>query len=411
MSTNSFTHNHYVPEWYQKRFLPGGGGKFHYLDLKPETVIREGHSFTRRDILRWGPRRCFAEDDLYTVELDGASNVDVEKYFFGAVDSKGRHAVEFFSDFSIRNGLHEAFSDLLRYMSVQKLRTPKGLGWLSAVARTRHRQSILVLLQQIQSLHGAHWTDAVWQIAEATESETKFIVTDHPVTIYNRRCFPGSSHCAGFNEPDIRYAASQTIFPLTAEKVLILTNLAWVRNPYQNELTISPNPELFHDTIFKATDIQRERMLSEEEVLQINYIMKMRAYRYVASSKREWLFPENRLKSTHWSKFGDGYLLMPDPRDIHMGGEIYVGYDDGRSEAWNEYGHRPWQRGFQDERRFARESEALRRFQAEFSALYGPEQRGWSEQYGRNGPRTYSGEYHDHLLKEAARFGIRPRTL
>jgi Protein of unknown function (DUF4238) len=381
------------------------------LDLYPETVIRDGHSYIRRDLLHWGPPNCFAEEDLYTIAIGQNLNVDVERYFFGEVDSKGRHAVEFFSNFEIKNGLHEAFHDLLRYMSVQKLRTPKGLGWLANTARTQHRQSILVLLQQIQTMHCAHWTDAIWQIAEATHSATKFIVTDHPVTVYNRRCFPGSTHCRGYNDPDIRYAASQTLFPLSSEKILILTNLAWVRDPYQNELAVSPNPNLFHDTVFKATDIQRERFLTEEEVLQINYILKMRAHRHIASIERDWLFPEKRLKSTHWSKFGDGYLLMPDPREVHMGGEIYVGYEDGRSEAWNEYGHRPWHRGFKDERRYARESQALRKFQAEFAALYGPTQRGWSEQFHNKGPRTYSDEYHGHLLADAARFGFRARKL
>ena len=400
-----------MPEWYQRRFLPGGKGKFHYLDLRPETVTQGGYPYSRHALLRWGPPSCFAQEDLYTVKFGSDTNVDIERYFFGGVDSKGRHAVEYFSDFEIRDGLHEAFEDLLRYMSVQKLRTPKGLAWLSNMARTEHRQSVLVLLQHIQALHCAHWTDAVWQIAESKQSETKFIVTDHPVTVYNRGCFPGSRFCRGSNDPDIRCAATHTIFPLSPNKILILSNLAWIRNPYQNELTMSPNPDLFHTTMFKATDIQRERLLSEEEVLQINYIMKLRAHRYIASTEREWLFPERKLKSTHWSKFGDGYLLMPDPREVTMGGKIFVGYEGGRSESWNEYGHRPWQRGYEDERRDARERQALRKFQAEFAALYGPEARGWSEQFGRKGPRRYSGDYHDHLIQDAARFGIRPRKL
>ncbi len=411
MNSSSFRHNHYVPEWYQRRFLPSGSGKFHYLDLHPETITSDCHSYTRSALLRWGPPSCFAQEDLYTIQFGDNPNVDIERYFFGQVDSNGRQAVEFFSDFQIRSGLHEAFSHLLRYMSVQKLRTPKGLGWLAHVARTQHRQSVLTLLQHIQSMHGAHWTDAIWQIADAKHSKTKFIITDHPVTVYNRGCFPGSKYCRGYNDPDIRCAATQTLFPLNSEKILIFTNLAWVRDPYQSGLAISPNPNLFHDTVFKATDIQRGRCLSEEEVLQINYIMKMRAHRYIASTEREWLFPERNLKSARWSKFGDGYLLMPDPRDVHMGGEVYVGYKDGHSEAWNEYVHRPWQRGFKDERRNVRESQGLRKFQAEFAALYGPEQRGWSEQFHNDGPRTYSGEYHDRSLKDAIGFGFKTRRL
>jgi hypothetical protein len=33
--------NHYVPIWYQKRFLPEPGARFFYLDLSP-TIYRNG---------------------------------------------------------------------------------------------------------------------------------------------------------------------------------------------------------------------------------------------------------------------------------------------------------------------------------------------------------------------------------
>ena len=45
-----------------------------------------------------------------------------------------------------------------------------------------------------------------------------------------------------------------------------------------------------------------------------------------------------------------------------MGGEVYIGYKSGGSEGWNEYGQRPWQEGFKDDKRFAEESKALYRF-------------------------------------------------
>jgi hypothetical protein len=66
--------------------------------------------------------------------------------------------------------------------------------------------------------------------------------------------------------------------------------------------------------------------LSEQEVIQINYIIKKRALRHVAAAEKEWLCPEGRLETTHWGKFGKGLLLMPEPRDIHMGGQIAIGY-------------------------------------------------------------------------------------
>src|SRR5580692_8286098 len=130
-ANTNFKHNHYVPEWYQRRFLLPGQGKYWYLDLKPEQVARNGNKFTRRELLQWGPISCFAEDDLYTVKWGGQENVDIEKFFLGRVDSNGKSAVEFFSDFAFdQAGQSEAFEAVMNYMSVQKLRTPKGLNWL-----------------------------------------------------------------------------------------------------------------------------------------------------------------------------------------------------------------------------------------------------------------------------------------
>jgi hypothetical protein len=107
------------------------------------------------------------------------------------------------------------------------------------------------------------------------------------------------------------------------------------------------------------TDIQTYRSMSEQEVLEINYITKRRALRYVAGGEREWLFPERYLSSTHWNKFGQGLLLMPEPREIHMGGEVMVSYKGGGVDAWNEYGHRPWEKEYQADKRSAEESKAL----------------------------------------------------
>jgi len=61
-------------------------------------------------------------------------------------------------------------------------------------------------------------------------------------------------------------AATHTYFPLSIETILVLTNLAWVRNPYQNKRK-SPNPHLFRNTIFDLQDIQKYRSLEEREVL------------------------------------------------------------------------------------------------------------------------------------------------
>ncbi len=45
--TQSHVH-HYVPRWYQKRFLKAGQFQFYYLDLHPEIVINKGKKYQRR---------------------------------------------------------------------------------------------------------------------------------------------------------------------------------------------------------------------------------------------------------------------------------------------------------------------------------------------------------------------------
>jgi len=403
MPERKFTNNHYVPKWYQKRFLSDGQDRFFYLDLDPDIVENNGVKYKRRKLLKWGPSKCFAQDDLYTTQWRSLKNTDIEQYFFGKIDQSGEAALDFFLDYEIKEGLHESFENLLRYMSVQKLRTPKGLQWIEQLYGVQDRNQTLILLQQLETLHCAIWTECIWQIADCSESNTKFIVSDHPVTVYNRKCFPNSKFCRGASDPDIRMIATQTMFPLSLDKILILTNLSWVRNPYQNETALRPNPDFYHQAVFNGTSIQKGRMLSEEEVMQINYIIKKRAFRRIAAAKKEWLYPENYLNSTHWSKFGfeRGYLLMPEPREIHMGGEIFFGWNDGRSEAFSEYGHRPWQKDYKNDRRDERDRIALDRFQGEFAILQGKEWRGWSRDFGNEGPRSDSDEFHDITISKA----------
>ena len=402
-----FVYNHYVPKWYQRRFMLSGQRKYWYRDLKPKEVVQSGHKYTRRAVLQWGPDLCFAESHLYTTKWGIEENVDIEKFFFGRVDTNGKSAVEFFSNFQFDHPDQlDAFNNLMNFMSVQKLRTPKGLGWLTGLPAGQDRNRRLLLLQRIQDMFCATWTECVWLIADATKSDTKFIISDHPVTVYNRACFPGSAYCQGCNDPDIWMVATHTYFPLSIDKILILTNLAWVRNPYQNERKLRPNPGLFRDTVMNLQDIQTYRSLSEQEVLEINYITKKRALRYIAGAEQEWLYPEKHLRSTQWNRFGNGYLLMPEPREVHMGGKKYIGYEDGSAEGWNEYGVRPWQKGFEDEKRYGEEAKTLRRFQAEWAQRQGPEFRGTSSHWHRDdpGPHVTSEDYHQHLLEVARRY-------
>lgn len=394
--SQAYKHNHYVPEWYQKRFLPNGQGKQWYLDLRPEKITSNGHTYTRCALMHWGPTRCFAQDDLYTTKWGGIENRDIEKFFFGHLDTKAPSAVEHFADFKFDSKFGDAFNTLVRYMSVQKLRTPKGLGWLRAKFGGTNNNETLQRMQRIQNIFCNILGEAVWQIADASKSPTKFIISDHPVVAYNRECFPASKWCSGFEDPDIRMVATHTYFPLSSDKALILTNLAWVRDPFQNPLKHRPNPRFFRPpALFNVMDVQHHRFLSEEEVVEINYITKMSAHRYIAAQKKEWLYPEKRLRSTHWRKLGDGYLLMPDPRHIHGGGTTFVGFENGKSDSWDAYGRKPGQNGYEDKKLKEREWKTLQKFKAEWAAVYGPEYRGVELEYGDREIRWSMGdEYH-----------------
>ncbi|WGF87556.1 DUF4238 domain-containing protein [Marinivivus vitaminiproducens] len=404
-----YRHNHYVPEWYQRRFMPPNRGKYYYMDLNPELKFSNGRKFTRRSVLEWGPKSCFAQDNLYTYAEQGIENIDIERFFFGEIDREGLPAVNMFANFTNSDVDKKLLENMVRYMSVQKLRTPKGLGWVSSISKNKNRYLDLVLMQKIQYMFCTTWVECIWQIADTSKSSVGFIISDNPVTVYNRECFPGSRDCRNFNDPDIRMNATHTYFPLSLNKILILTNLSWARNPYQNGKKLRPNPGLYRPTMFSFADIQTGRSLNTEEVIQINYITKTRAHKYLASPEKDWLYPEGYLSSTLWNSFGGGYLFMPEPRDLYMGGEVYIGYEGGRSDAYSAYGHRPWQPGFRDAERDKRDARALDRFKAEFARLNGPTWRGMSARFNQKAPHVDSAEHHAWLLSEDREYRAKKR--
>lgn len=377
--SNEYRNNHYVPKWYQERFIPLGQSRreLYYLDLKPGTFKDpRGVSHPKKSIWRQGSKFCFVEKDLYTAKFGSEESTEIEQYFFGSIDDNGHRAVEYFSNFSHPSIDKYALRHLLMYMSTQKMRTPKGLNWLSNQARTTDRQRILETMLALRQLFCAIWTECVWQIADASKTETKFIISDHPVTVYNCRCGPRSQWCRNSNDPDIRFHGSHTIFPLALDKILILTNLSWVRNPYQSEIGFRPNPNPFRGAMFKFTEIQTLRYLNEQEVREINFIIKSRAFRYLAAAREEWLYPETHIAKSQWNVYGNGYLLMPDPRPINLGGEIMWGNNDGTVGSIDEYGRRPWQKDYGKECKTLEEAETLYRFKGEFARLFGPYRRG-----------------------------------
>ncbi len=251
--SGEYRNNHYVPIWYQKRFVldPTSEHELYYLNLKPPQFMdSKGKIHIGNAVRRLGLKHCFAEEDLYTTSFNNIESRTLEQLFFGQIDTRGRTAVDWCADFSYPWDGSDHINDLLLYMSTQKLRTPKGLGWLrEQVSKLGNpdKNNTLAWMTSLRQLYGSIWMECVWLIADASKSETKFIVSDHPITIYNRRCGPRSQWCREYNDPDIRFHASHTLYPLSLDKILILTNLSWVRNPYQSETEMRPNPNFLEE--------------------------------------------------------------------------------------------------------------------------------------------------------------------
>lgn len=354
MSTPQARVHHYVPQWYQKRFLNAGQFKFHYLDLHPETVLSNGVKYQRREMLRWGPAHCFCRDGLYTLRLGDWTTDDIEKRFFGVIDSLGRHAVEVFSDYQgICEGLHNAFEILPQYMDAQRFRTPRGLDQLKATINVRDHNLMLVAMQRLYRLHTTMWTEGVWEIVRARQSATKFIVTDEPVTFFNRRAFP--SELIYPRDVGLDQVGTRTLFPLGVDSCLVITHLQLVRNPWINPATSRINARAYQSTMKSLLDTQFGRELEEDEVLRINFILKRRATRYIAAVEEESLYPERHVSTKEWSKLDDDWFLLPHLYKVPFTSEILVGYNDGTSWAMDEYGRNPGNPKYRDKELHAKD--------------------------------------------------------
>lgn len=186
-------------------------------------------------------------------------------------------------------------------------------------------------------MHCTMWYESVREIVSAEQSDIKFIVTDHPVTVYNAACPPASLTCQYPNDPSIELKGTQTIFALDADHCLILSNLEYARNPNRIDLKASrTNARYYGQSIARTDAFVRSRKLSSEEVNSINHVLKARATRYIAASEKDWLYPE-RLRLGTWEAIGKT-LLPPSDELWHFGGEIYIGYKDGSTHFQDEFG-------------------------------------------------------------------------
>jgi len=332
--------HHYVPVWYQRRFLTNGQISLYYLNLHPFKKLADGKQIKLKEIYRWGPRNCFCKKDLYTTRAFGERNDEIEKFLFGQIDDAGAKAINALVDQDF-NLLSKLFSVVFEYLDAQKLRTPKGLDWIKSNYFQLSHIELMLEMQQLRTMHCTMWVEGVMEIVSAEESDVKFIISDHPVTIYNPACPPVSKTCTYPNDPPTAWLASQTLFPLDINHCFILTNLEYALDPNGvNPTTTRTNPRYFATTLTRWDAIIRTRKLKPEEVCAINYIVKTRARRYIASCQLEWLYPEENISNRKWEELG-AVLLPPKDGLWKFGGEIYVGGKNGKL-LWyqDEFGRR-----------------------------------------------------------------------
>ena len=232
---------------------------------------------------KWGPRRCFYEHDLYSTHFGTAVNDEIEKYLFGSIDERGAKAVRAFAGGDL-SSMHDSFKDFFEYLDAQKLRTPKGLDWIKSRYSLLDQKELMREMQGLRLMHYTMWTEGVREIVSAEDSDVKFILTDHPVTVYNAALPPESPECRYPEDPPIESIGTQTVFPLDANTCLILTHLEYAQDPNAANLTSPRTHARYRGQSLVRTDaFIRKRKFSRDEVIAINHVLKSRARRYIAA--------------------------------------------------------------------------------------------------------------------------------
>ncbi|WNB76064.1 DUF4238 domain-containing protein [Methylomonas koyamae] len=327
--------NHYVPQWHQKGFVDERHNQLRHL--KRRVIPQKDGSFKIVYSENWfTSAQCFYEKDLYSTVFGTIVNDEIENKLFGPIDDNGASAVKAF----LANDLsqwHDNFQDFFIYLDAQKLRTPKGLDWIKTKYPELSQIELMTEMQELRTIHCTLWAEGVRELVSAEDSEVKFILSDHPVTIYNHACPPDSALCEDQNDPDISLKGSQTIFPLDKNRCLILTNLEYAQHPDGvNPLEPRTNATKIRQSMVKTINFINKRKLTADEVTKINYIIKSRAKDAIAAGKESWLYPENDL-NCDWAELR--HVLRPPSDELyHFGGEMFVGYDDGTTYYQDAFG-------------------------------------------------------------------------
>lgn len=327
--------NHFVPQWHQKGFMDERDNQLCHLMCR---VINLNNGETKTVYAKkWQTSaQRFYKRDLYSTFFRTEVNDEIEQKLFGPIDDNGSIAVRVFLT-DDQSQWHQNFQDLFIYLDAQKLRTPKGLDWIKSKYPELTQLQLMMEMQALRSLHCTFWTEGVRELVSADNSDVKFIVSDHPVTIYNYACSPESELCVYPSDPDSSLKGSQTIFPLDKNRCLILTNLEYAQEPDKtNPLEQRTNATRIRQSMVNTIEFINTRKLNSYEVTQINHVIKSRSQSSVAAGKEEWLYPENDL-ACDWADIR--HVLLPPSGELHRyGGEMFAKFEDGSVHYQDAFG-------------------------------------------------------------------------
>ncbi|MGF6547632.1 DUF4238 domain-containing protein [Paraburkholderia youngii] len=328
--------NHYVPQWYQRGFLKEPQSRLHVLDLVPkDTFLPNGKVIPGSPLSECSPKYAFAELDLYTTRFEDILNDEVERFLFGPIDKSGAEAVRALVENKPQR-IHDYFSALFDFLDTQKLRTPKGLDFLLDRYGQIGQTALMVEMQRLRAMHCTIWTEGVREVVSAKNSPVKFIVSDHPVTVYHREFAPDHSTCNYPNDPGIELVGSQTIYPLNGEHCLILTHTEYAKSPSTVDVLAKRTHARYRGHSYVRTDaFIRTRDLSSAEVIAINHVLKSRARKYVAAAQVDWLYPE-QFNSLNWREIEQ--ILLPRDDLWRFGGEMVMKFSNGSYHFQDAFG-------------------------------------------------------------------------
>lgn len=338
--------NHYVPQWHQERFFVPGKTTHFLLDLNPPTFKRgDGTAASGRCLFKSPTSRAFFAEDLYSTFFGAEVNDEIERMFFGDIDRRGADAVRAFCG-DDQGAWHQHFDDLFEFLDIQKLRTPKGLAWLrqqypeigrlGAMLPDDAQNQLMFEMQGIRMLNITTWTTGVREIVSAERAGVKFIMSDHPVTVYNHAIPPSDARNRYPGDPSTALKGSQTLFPLGQDHLLILTNLEYASNPGTRPDAKRTFARNYQSTMVSTINFIRKRYLTDEQVAEVNFVIKARAGRYVAGSSRDDIFPE-KVVSKSWADLRTTFLPLPDEL-YRFGGEMYASFENGDVRYQDEFG-------------------------------------------------------------------------